>query len=276
MGYQQKSYKKFVATAATATLVASAIVPVASAADFKDVAADSEFKPFIDSLTEKGIIKGYETDNTFRPGNKLTRGQVAIMLGRWLEDNGATVPTDWATNPRFSDVSSSNEELSKYAALVKEAGVFTGVGGKLNPNQNITRENMAVVLDRVAEEVAGVSLVELAEEVEEKEVTDLNKANADYHDEIQALVNLGISTVSNFRPKEEVSRAHFAKFLYTTIEIIEEVTAAPTADELKAEVASIVGTLPALTTITADNAEAAKTTAATATTALTAVETAIA
>ena len=43
MANQPKKYKKFVATAATATLVASAIVPVASAA-FTDVAATDSHK----------------------------------------------------------------------------------------------------------------------------------------------------------------------------------------------------------------------------------------
>lgn len=228
MGYQQKSYKKFVATAATATLVASAIVPVASAAGFSDVPADNEFATYINALVDQGIINGYASDNTFRPGNKLTRGQVAIMLGRWLENNGATVPADWATNSRFEDVSSSNEELAKYAALVKDAGVFTGVNGKLNPSQNITRENMAVVLDRVAEEVAGVSLVELAKEIEDVKVEDLATAQTAYQEQIQALADLKITTVSNFRPKEQLTRAQFAKFLYTSIEIIEEAAATPT------------------------------------------------
>ena len=281
MGYQQKSYKKFVATAATATLVASAIVPVASAAGFSDVSADSEFAPFIESLTDQGIINGYASDNTFRPNNKLTRGQVAIMLGRWLENNGETVPADWNKVSRFNDIpvnatSASGQELAKYAALVKDSGVFTGVLGNLNPTQNITRENMAVVLDRVSTVVAGVSLVELADDIEDVEVKDLATAQTAYQDEIQALADLGITTVSNFRPKEQVSRAQFAKFLYTTFEIIEEVTAAPTAEELQAEVSSIVETLPALSTITADNAATAKTTAAKATTELTTIETVIA
>lgn len=278
MGYQQKSYKKFVATAATATLVASAIVPVASAAGFKDVPADNEFAPFINALVDQGIINGYASDNTFRPSNKLTRGQVAIMLGRWLENNGEIVPADWNTVQRFNDVpvnatTASGKELAKYAALVKETGVFTGVLGSLNPGQNITRENMAVVLDRVASAVTGFSLVEVAEEIDDVTVADLDKAQAAYQDEIQALADLGITTVSNFRPKEQVSRAQFAKFLYTTFEVIEEVLAPATADELKAEVASIVGTLPAVNTIiTVDNATAAKATAAEATTALAEVE----
>lgn len=282
MGYQQKSYKKFVATAATATLVASAIVPVASAAGFKDVSADNEFAPFINALVDEGIINGYASDNTFRPNNKLTRGQVAIMLGRWLENNGETVPADWNTVSRFDDVpagatSAAGKELAKYAALVKDSGVFTGVLGNLNPGQNITRENMAVVLDRVASTVAGISLVELAEEIEDVKVNDLANAQTAYQDEIQALADLGITTVSNFRPKEQVSRAQFAKFLYTTLEIIQDVTAPLSAEELKAEVASIVGTLPEVNSITTvEKAQAAKTTAAEATKALADIEKVIA
>ncbi|WP_431029129.1 S-layer homology domain-containing protein [Lysinibacillus sp. LZ02] len=219
MAYQPKSYKKFVATAATATLVASAIVPVASASGFSDVPADNEFATYINALTEAGIIGGYASDNTFRPNNKLTRGQVAIMLGRWLENNGATIPADWDTNPRFEDVSTSNEELAKYAALVKDTGVFTGVAGKLNAADNITRENMAVVLDRISKTVTGTSLVELAAEIEDVTVEDLEATQ--YGEQVQALADLGITTVSNFRPKETVSRAQFAKFLYQSIEVIE-------------------------------------------------------
>lgn len=265
MGYQQKSYKKFVATAATATLVASAIVPVASAAGFSDVSENSEFAPFINALVEEGIINGYASDNTFRPNNKLTRGQVAIMLGRWLENNGEIVPTDWNTVQRFNDVpvnatTASGKELAKYAALVKETGVFTGVLGSLNPGQNITRENMAVVLDRVASAVTGFSLVEVAEEIEDVTVADLNTAQAAYQDEIQALADLGITTVSNFRPKEQVSRAQFAKFLYTTFEVIEEVLATPvTVEELQADIDAVAKTLPTVDSITTvENAEAAK------------------
>ncbi len=84
MANQPKKYKKFVATAATATLVASAIVPVASAKSFSDVAENNEFQPFIDALSDTGVINGYP-DGTFKPGAKLTRGQVVKMLGRWVE-----------------------------------------------------------------------------------------------------------------------------------------------------------------------------------------------
>lgn len=219
MGYQKK-YKKFVATAATATLVASAIVPVASAKSFSDVAENNEFQPFIDALSDAGIINGYQ-DGTFKPGNKLTRGQVVKMLGRWVEANGQEIPADWNSVQRFNDVptNSADEELVKYAALVKDAGVFTGSNGNLMAGNNITRQQMAKVLNGAYTAINGFSLVDLADSIDNKLVTDLASAQQEFEGYIQALVDLEISTVSVFRPTENVTRAQFAKFLYNTINL---------------------------------------------------------
>ncbi|WP_431029101.1 S-layer homology domain-containing protein [Lysinibacillus sp. LZ02] len=245
MANQPKKYKKFVATAATATLVATAIVPVASAAGFSDISADYEFTPYIDGLVEQGIISGYASDNTFRPDQALTRAQVVKMLGRWLEGQGYEVPTDWNEVQRFSDVaidvtSASAVELAKYAALVKDAGVFNGVAGKLNADQNITRENMAIVLDRISEQLTGYPLTAAAELIEDEAVTDLEKANADYHDAIQALRDLGISTTASgaFNPKGNVTRGQFAKFLSISIDTVEGIANGdiPVVDEEVGEV----------------------------------------
>lgn len=80
MGYQMKSYKKFIATAATATLVASAIVPVASAS-FSDVEETHEFATYINAAVDAGYIKGY-ADGTFGINDNLKRSQVVIIIGR--------------------------------------------------------------------------------------------------------------------------------------------------------------------------------------------------
>ncbi|MFF5993873.1 S-layer homology domain-containing protein [Lysinibacillus sp. KU-BSD001] len=222
MANQPKKYKKFVATAATATLVASAIVPVASAAAFNDVAENNEFAPYIDALVEQGIINGY-SDGTFKPGASLTRGQVVKMLGRWVEAQGVEIPSDWNSKQRFSDVpvNHKDSELVKYAALVADNGVFTGAAGKLMAGNNITRQQMAKVLNGAYEAVNGVSLIELADGVENVNVRDLFNARAEFEDAIQALADLEISTTAsgNFRPTENVTRAQFAKFLYNTINL---------------------------------------------------------
>ncbi len=47
--------------------------------DFKDVDNDSWAKPFIDTLSSRNFIKGYEND-TFRPENPVTRAEFAAII----------------------------------------------------------------------------------------------------------------------------------------------------------------------------------------------------
>lgn len=89
MANQPKKYKKFVATAATATLVASAIVPVASAASLSDISGTHE--EAITSLVEGGVVSGY-ADGTFKPNKELTRSDVVKLLGKFLVTKGFEVP----------------------------------------------------------------------------------------------------------------------------------------------------------------------------------------
>lgn len=229
MANQPKKYKKFVATAATATLVASAIVPVASAAEnnFTDISNYSaDVQEAINALVEEGVINA--TSDTFNPGAAITRGQVVKMLGKLVEQGGFELPEDWNTEARFTDlaVNAKDQELVKYAAIVADAGVFTGNNGVLNASGKITRENMALVLNRAYEAITGTSLVELADGIENQEVADLATAKAEAQDTIQALKNLGITTPANFNPKGDVTRANFAAFLYRaiTVEVTEELT----------------------------------------------------
>ena len=272
MGHQQKSYKKFVATAASATLVASAIVPVASAS-FSDVAENNEFATYINTAVEAGYVKGYE-DGTFGINDNLKRSQVVIIIGRYLEKLGYT--SEKTTSP-WSDVTS--EEVIKYGNIVKDAEVFTGyANGTLNGAGLITRENMAVVLDRLAKTVTGTSLSDVATDIEDIKVADLATANADYQAAIQALRDLGISTADNFNPKGNVKRGQFAKFIVTTVEKINaiEVTPEVTVEDIKKEIEAVDATLPVVEDITADNAEDAKAAVEAAKTAIAEIEAGIA
>ena len=55
----------------------------------------------------------------------------------------------------------SNDELLQYAAVVKDNGVFNGSNGNLLAGDNITRENMAVVIVRAFDQVKDMDLVTL-------------------------------------------------------------------------------------------------------------------
>ena len=259
MANQPKKYKKFVATAATATLVASAIVPVASAASFTDVKETSEFYPYIQEATDE--LKLFKDTEKFNPNNNITRGQVVLILGRYLEGKGYAPAADYKTNPAFADLkTTSAEENLKYASIVKEAKVFTGSNGNIVWNNNITRQQMAKVLNGLAAEAAGLSLVDVAEFIEDEKVADLASAQTEYRAAIQALRDLEITTVDNFRPTENLTRAQFAKFIVLTNEAIEAILEEDfDAEEIIKAVQDAVAALPKAEEVTAATAAAAQT-----------------
>lgn len=219
MANQPKKYKKFVATAATATLVASAIVPVASAASLSDIAGNTH-EEAITSLVDAGVINGYP-DGTFQPNKTLTRSDVVKLLGKYLVSKGLEVPADYKTNVRFNDLTSaSNDELLKYAAVVYDAGVFNGSNGNLLAGDNITRENMAVVLVRAFDTLNNIDLVSHVQGQEyKKDVKDLYTAKSEARSAIEVLDFFDITNpaVANFNPKGSTTRGQFATFLYKTI-----------------------------------------------------------
>lgn len=217
MANQPKKYKKFVATAATATLVASAIVPVASAASLSDIKGNTH-EGAINALVDAGVISGYP-DGTFKPNKELTRSDVVKLLGKYLVSQGHSIPADAASNPRFADLSSkTNKELLEYAAVVADAGVFAGSNGKLLAGDAITRENMAIVLVRMVNTLNDVSLEEyVATQDFTREVKDINTAKAEARTAIDVLDFYDITSVANFLPKNTVTRGQFATFLNNVI-----------------------------------------------------------
>ncbi|MBO0588976.1 S-layer homology domain-containing protein [Sporosarcina sp. E16_8] len=219
MANQPSKYSKFLVGAASAALVASAVAPVASAADFKDTKGNTH-ETAINALSDAGVISGY-TDGTFLPNKTLSRSDVVKLMGKWLVAEGSVVPTDYKTNPRFSDLkSTSNDELLKYAAVVKDNGVFVGTpDGKLDATGNITRENMAVVLVRAFDRVHEIDLTTyVAGQDFKKDVTDLGKAKAEARPAIEVLDFFDITNPAApaFNPKETTTRGQFATFLYKT------------------------------------------------------------
>ncbi|MFH5779911.1 S-layer homology domain-containing protein [Heyndrickxia oleronia] len=130
-----KKSRKVFATTATAALVASAVAPIASsAAGFSDV-TKPEYKTAIDALAEAGILNGYE-NGTFKPENKVTRGEVAkvITLIRHLEDG---------TKTPFKDVKDGYWS-TPYINSLYAAKLINGYeNGTFKPEGNITRAEFA-------------------------------------------------------------------------------------------------------------------------------------
>jgi hypothetical protein len=225
MANQPKSYRKFLAGSVTAALVASAVSPVAAeeaaASNFSDVPASSSHFDNINKAVEYELMKGYP-DNTFKPDKSLTRSDVVKTLSRYLVDihgEGDIENIDLSDVEAFNDVPEDYQDGELYQAslVVKKYGVFTGANGNLNPTHLITRQAMAKVL-------VGAFDLELKDDVESK-VTDNEVADEEFRGFINILSENGVTAVTEFRPKEDTSRAQFASFLVRAYEevISEEV-----------------------------------------------------
>ena len=245
MANQPKKYKKFVATAATATLVASAIVPVAASAatpKFPDIAGTS-YEAAINAIADLGVVSGY-TDGTFKPYNTVDRAGVVKFLGKFLVAQGETLPTYEAATANgfpFSDLTaSSDKELVQYAALVKAEGVFTGyTDGTLNPTQEMPRHQMASVLVKAIKAIYGIDLIAEAKAANfVSDITDI-KGNV-YEEAIAALDFAGLTVATQYDPSRTLNRGQFANFLSRSIDFVAEFEA---NKELKvASVTAINGT----------------------------------
>jgi len=240
MANQPSKYSKFLVGAASAALVASAVAPVASAADFSDVKGNTH-EDAINSLVKAGVISGYP-DGSFLPNKTLTRSDVVKMMGKLLVSLGNEVPTDYKTNPRFTDqTSKTNDELLQASALVKDHGVFNGLeNGSLDAAGDITRENMAIVLVRAYDAINKTDLVAYVKEQEfKKDVTDLATAKAEARPYIDVLDFFDITNPVNptFNPKDTTTRGQFASFLFKTTAVespAEKVTTATKVESVTA------------------------------------------
>jgi len=137
MAKQNKGRKLF-ATTATAALVASAIVPVASAAEVKDFdQVPAWAKDAVKYLVDNGSVQGDENGN-FKPFGNLTRAQAAEILTKELKLE-ATGTED------FSDVAEGQWFYKAVVATSPE--IFNGnEKGEFQPNANLTRQEAAKVL----------------------------------------------------------------------------------------------------------------------------------
>ncbi|WP_137743504.1 S-layer homology domain-containing protein [Robertmurraya siralis] len=136
MAYQPKSYRKFVATAATATLVASAVAP-AAAAGFTDVS--DNYKEAVDFVVSKGA-KGL-TETKFGVSENIKRVDAAVLLANVLE-----LDTEKAPAAGFTDVPARAQGAVN---ALKAAGITNGKSDtKFGANDLITRGELAIWIQK--------------------------------------------------------------------------------------------------------------------------------
>lgn len=195
MTRKYNNYSKFVAAAATATMVASAVVPTASAASFSDVS--STYKVAVDYLVTNNIAKG-TTDTTFGTTSSITRGDAAVMIA-----NALKLDTTKAPSAGFKDVNA--RVAGAVNALVEQKIVSGKTATTFEPDAKITRQEMAKIVANAYNLEAGTT---------KNTFTDVN---SNWDGFVDALVANGITygkTGTTFASNASITRGEFALFVY--------------------------------------------------------------
>ncbi|MCR8657026.1 endo-alpha-N-acetylgalactosaminidase family protein [Paenibacillus endoradicis] len=119
---------------------------------FKDVVEDKWYSDSVIAATEAGLFKGYE-GNLFGPTNLLTRQEMAVIIVRALEMKGKLpVGSDNIdkTLAKYKDADQAAVWSKQAFAISIELGLIQGTPDmKLNPKENLTRAEAAVLLSRL-------------------------------------------------------------------------------------------------------------------------------
>ncbi|MGG4013317.1 Ig-like domain-containing protein [Bacillus smithii] len=211
MAYQPKSYRKFVATAATATLVATAVTPAFAAENlpFKDV--NQNYAKAVGELYSKGIVNGI-SKTEFGTYKTIKRGDAAVIIARALN-----LDTKNAPDAGFKDV---NSKIKGAVNALVAKGIISGVSkDKFNPDATLTRGQTAKIL---------VNAFNLSKYAKKTPFTDLTSTFKPY---VEALYGAGVTSGkgTTYGTNENITRGDFVNLLYKA----QNVNPAPVAESIK-------------------------------------------
>ncbi len=180
-------------------LILMAIMTVSAfASDFTDMPNDWS-TPALESAIENGLLNG--DNDKILPKNNLTRAEMATILNRAF---GSTQKAD------LSDYTDVPEHAWYYADMAKavQMKTFMGSDNKLNPDNNITREEVFVVLARAFKLSSGSE--EALDQFSDKELVSDWATNG-----VASLVAEGYVAGSDgkLKPKQNITRAEFAQIM---------------------------------------------------------------
>lgn len=175
---------------------------------FSDVASDAWYAEYVMKLAEKNIVSG-KSENIFAPEDFVTRAEfVKIIAGVAGTDVGSMA----ASGISFSDVA-SDAWYAPYVTWAAQNGIVMGSGDKFSPDSKITREDMAVIIDRYVEKLASRQLEKVNEP---KDFTDSSEISDYAAEAVSVMQQAGILSgkgADNFAPKDNATRAEACKMI---------------------------------------------------------------
>ncbi|WP_082596036.1 S-layer homology domain-containing protein [Paenibacillus sp. Soil750] len=149
-GYEDGSFKpnQFVSRAEFIVMLMNALHPNAGAEKLPNYSDGDTIgdwaKQAIALAAKSNLVQGYE-DSTFRPGNPLTRAQLAVVLA-----NAYAPGTSGVKAVTFADVSDIPAWALEAVGIVQEAGLMQGYAENLfGPLATVTRAEAITVITRL-------------------------------------------------------------------------------------------------------------------------------
>ncbi len=179
---------------------------------FTDVASGVWYQEAVDFVSARDLFKGIGADQ-FAPTKTMTRAMFATVIARL---DGADLSA--YKESKFTDVN-INSWYGASVAYAKEKGIVNGTGnGKFSPNAEISREEMAVMLNNYIKyrEI-------ILDTVNDTPFSDSEKVSSWAKDAVAAIHRYGIiNGVGNntFEPSNNAQRSHVAQIFMNLINAI--------------------------------------------------------
>ena len=176
-----------------------------SGGQFADI-SDHWAARHIDKLVKNGAISGYG-DGTFKPDNAITRAEFTkiIVSVFELEGNGDNDYSDVEKDAWYSD----------YIGRASANAIIYGSDGKFYPNNNITRQDAAVIVYRVLK-LKNIQMKGGGNFVDQDEIADYAK------EAVSRMSGIGIINghEGRFMPSNNITRAEAATIIALAIDVI--------------------------------------------------------
>lgn len=172
---------------------------------FQDMDSTPWAQDAVQQLYEKGVVQA-SADGRFRPEDSITRAEFLAMIVRafGLEQTGQTTT--------FQDVAQSDWYYGIVAAA-QASGIVQGAGdGTFSPNANISRQDMAVMMDRAAK-VCGVTFGMGGSAAPFTDADQIAGYAADAVDTMRRAGILNGNGDGTFAPQQQATRAESAKMI---------------------------------------------------------------
>ncbi len=117
--------------------------------NFTDVQAGDWYGPYVAWAAETGITLGFE-DGSFRPGDNISREQLAVMLLRYIRAFGLSLTLE--EKPAFADEDSVSDWALEAVNALRDASLLNGRGeDRFEPKGTATRAEICAVVCRIAD-----------------------------------------------------------------------------------------------------------------------------